>query len=182
MPLVAGGEIHRSGDELTYAETLEQRGKRQVFAERHQVHLVDGIGDLALVVDCHHGIVVAAAGSSRTALLADDAGDQHLAVAQHVAQRRQRVRTLGEQERHRRFRPQDQPRLGMALFRRLCRYPQQRCEDAVAHRGVPFLTEIDGGLDDANVDRAGGRLGRDGKPEIAEADVSGDKDDEQGKA
>ena len=65
MALAAGGEIHRPGDKLLEAEPGQQLGERQILAERHEMHLVDRVDDLAAVVDGHDRIVVAAAHSPR---------------------------------------------------------------------------------------------------------------------
>ena len=59
VPLAAGDELHRPGDELLDAETGHQVGERQIFAERHEMHLVDGIDDLAAVIDGDDRIVIA---------------------------------------------------------------------------------------------------------------------------
>ena len=57
----------------------------QIFAEGHEMDLVDGVDDLAPVVDGDDRIVVERLRRRAAASVADRAGHQHLARLQHLA-------------------------------------------------------------------------------------------------
>ena len=85
---------------------LEKILERQIFAERHQMNLVVHRQDRAVVVD-HVDRIVGALDllAGRRFGRADRAGDQHRAFRQQRRDLRQRVGLARQQERKRRFRP-----------------------------------------------------------------------------
>ena len=94
-------------------EPLEEILERQELSEWDQMHLVVDCEDRAVVIDHVDGIVEARLARRRFDLGgAGRAGDQHGALRQQCGDLRQRLRFLGEEERKRRFRPDQMGRAG----------------------------------------------------------------------
>ena len=144
MALVAGGEVIGPATSWPMPKRCEQSGERQVFAERHQMHLVDGVDDLAAVVDHEDRIVIARrrrgrAASARTAPAISIWPSCSISPIAVSASGRS-VNRNG----HRGFRPEDQLRLWYAF----CGSASRTARSSVAKmrsrtRRVPFLAEID---------------------------------------
>ncbi len=107
--------------DLIDAERREEVGEGEIFATGDEVHLVDGVGDLAAIVDGDDGVVIAGAKRrGRIAFDAHHACEQNLPVGHQMIERDQSVGFFRDQERHHCFRPDDQLRPRLAGGGRRC--------------------------------------------------------------
>ena len=179
----AGGEVFRNGHQPLDTDALQEVVERHVLATGHQMELVHRIDDGAGRIDQHDGIVVAASlRGAGTFLLAHHAGHQRLSLVEELGDGGQPVRAVGEQERHRRFGPQDQRRLRPVRSRGLRRQFEQCPEDVVAPRPIDLGGLLDRRLDDAQRQRWRA-LGSDGsQPPDAVAGMGRDQQSRQREA
>ena len=92
--------------ELLQPESFEQRLERQIFAERHQMHLVVDAADRAVGIDHVDRIIGARRARSATASAARTAPViSSVPGLQQAGDLRQRVRLARQEKRKGRFRP-----------------------------------------------------------------------------
>ena len=136
---------------------LEQALERQIFAERHQMHLVVDAEDRAVVIDHIDRIIGArmtrrwpSSGARTAPVISTVLGWQQ------IGDLRQRVRLARQEKRKRRFRPDQMRDVAHAVRLRAGRAVGQRADSAAITSClggvVEFLVLLQIGLHDAQLD------------------------------
>jgi hypothetical protein len=114
------------------------------------VDLVRRTDDLSTIVDHINRIVVARRLTSTTGFSPHCAGNEQLAILQHIGDSQQRIRIFGQDERYCSFRPDDDIRPLAAIGGRRLSQRQMLFKDRHPLVVIDFLRLIDQWLDEAD--------------------------------